>query len=83
MSLANVLLAIAAMETIDREELELLIHRVFEFHTGTGCIPQGAMCYCFAIDWPFFHLYFREEILARHNLKVHFNVIKENAKLAG
>ena len=83
MSLVNVLLAIAVMETIEKEELELLINRIFVFHTETGCIPQGATCYCFAIDWPFFHLYFREEILARHNLKVHFNVIKENAKLAG
>mgnify|MGYP003136391733 FL=1 len=70
-----------AMETIDEKESELLINRIFVFHTETGCIPQGATCYCFGIEWPFFHLYFREEILARHNLKVHFNVIKENAKL--
>ena len=83
MSLVNVLHATVVMETIDEEELKLLISRIFVFHTAAGCIPEGAVCYCFGIDWPFFHLHFREEILARHNLKVHFNVIKENAKLSG
>jgi len=61
--------------------LEQCLNRIFIFHTEAGCIPEGAVCYCFAIDWPFLHVHFEREILGMNSLKVHFNVLKENAIL--
>jgi hypothetical protein len=61
--------------------LEQYLNKIFIFHTEAGCIPAGSVCYCFAIDWPFFHVHFEREILGGNSLKIHFNVIKENATL--
>ncbi len=51
------------------------------FDNGTGCIPPGAACYCYQIDGDYFWVCFRSPILGQTNLKIHYDVIKNHARI--
>jgi len=57
------------------------LNKVILFYSGTGCIPERSVCYCFAIELPFLHVHFEREVLGRHDFKIHIDVIENNARV--
>lgn len=60
---------------------ESYLNRVIIFDRGTGCIPAGAMCYCHKREGDYYFACFKEPILDRRNLRVHFNVIRQHGRI--
>ena len=59
------------------------INKMISFDYETGCIPAGAVCYCYSVDpsskmiW----VYFKDQILGRNNIKLHEQVIIDHGRI--
>ena len=59
----------------------ITLYFIIIFDEGTGCIPAGAMCFCYRLDGEYFWATFREPILGRKDIKLHVNVINKHGRI--
>ena len=61
--------------------LENFFQKVIVFDYETGCIPKNATCYCYQVQGDYAWVYFREPILDRKQLKIHFQVLLDHGRI--